>query len=539
MPRMPSKLRPTPDLSKRNDSTRLLQKAISFHKVGDLAQAARGYQQILSLTSKHFDATHLLAVVNAQLGQVDKSRDLFTRALALRPNHAEAHFNKGTMEKAAGELVAAVIDFGFTLENAPDHLGALNNRSLVLLELQRFEEALSDNERLLKLTPEDAVAHNNRGTILHKMMRLDQSLTSFDKAIRLKPDYVEAFNNRGNLLKDLHRFDEAIADYNSAIAIDSDFAAAPFNKSITMLLKGDLEQGWRLWEWRWQQTKLTSPKRDFEAPLWIDNSDIDGKTILLHSEQGFGDTIQFIRYAPMVADLGARIVVEAPASLHPLLSSVCGVDQLVDKGEALPSFDYHCPLMSLPMAFGTTLKTVPAEVPYLTVSRARADYWSARLGSSLKPRVAFAWRGNPNNSNDRNRSAKLVDLRQHLSPDIDWLCLHHDLDTLESETAKSINHLMTPLDADTDLEDATAICALADVIVTVDTSFAHVAGALGKTSFVMLPFTPDWRWMMGRHDSPWYPTMTLFRQDGSHDWRLVMQDVATALQNYLIFNLKE
>ena len=523
------------DLSKQNALTKLLQQAMSFHNRGDLKQAAFIYQQILTNSPKHFDATHLLAVVNAQLGQVDRSRDLFTRALALRPNHSEVHFNKGTMEKAAGALDTAVVDFGVTLESAPKHVGALNNRSLALQELQRFEEALSDSDRLLKLLPEDAVAHNNRGTILHKLMRLDQALACFDIAIRLKPDYVEALNNRGNVLKDLHKLDDAVADYDRAIAIDADFAAAPFNKSLALLLRGEMESGWKLWEWRWEQIKPTSPKRNFAEPLWIGDSDIAGKTILLHSEQGLGDAIQFIRYVPMVADLGATIVVEAPALLHPLFAHIRGIDRLVAKDEALPPFDCHCPLMSLPLAFKTTLETVPAEVPYVTVSDAKMAFWSARLGMLSKPRIAFAWRGNPSNSNDRNRSVGLFDIKRHLSPDFDWFCLHHDLNDVEREVAESIGHLSCPLDGDTDLEDAAAICAIADAVVTVDTSFAHIAGALGKASFVMLPFTPDWRWMMGRSDTPWYPRMTLFRQDKTRDWNPSMESVVTALHKLYEF----
>jgi hypothetical protein len=249
------------------------------------------------------------------------------------------------------------------------------------------------------------------------------------------------------------------------------------------------------------------------------------------ASKGLGDTVQFIRYVPMVAGRGAKVVVEAPASLHPLLSALGGIDQLVDKGETLPSFDLHCPLMSLPLAFRTTLETIPGLIPYLTVSSDLVERWSERLGTTSNPRVALAWRGNPNNTEDHNRSTRFVDIKTYLSPGFDWLCLHHDLTDAEREHAGSLDHLMTPLDGDTSLEDAVALCALADLVVTVDTSFAHIAGALGKTSLVMLRFTPDHRWMLGRHDSPWYNTMTLFRQDETRDWGKVMQDVVADLHH--------
>ena len=507
----------------------LMQQAMTVHNQGDLKQAARRYQQILSISPKHFDAMHLLAVVNAQLNQFERSRDLFNRALSLRPHHSEAHFNKGTMEKAAGALDAAAIDFSCALEGAPGHLGALNNRSLVLLELRLFKEALSDSDRLLKLSPKDAVVHNNRGMILHQLGRLDEALESFDQAVSLKSDYVEAFNNRGNVLKDMHRLHDAISDYDSAIAIDAEFAAAPFNKGIALLLMGELEAGWELWEWRWRQQKLTSPKRDFSAPLWNGDRDIAGKTILLHSEQGLGDTVQFIRYAPMVADLGARVVVEAPTILHSLFAGMMGIDLLLAKGEAAPAFDFHCPLMSLPRAFQTTIETVPAPSQYLVVSPDRVNQWASRLGSPSRLRVALAWRGNSNNSNDGHRSATLVQIVEHLAQDIDWICLHHDLTEDEQKLVATADNLLAPLDERTDLEDAAAICAVADFVFTVDTSFAHIAGALGKKSFVMLPATPDWRWLLGRNDSPWYPSMTLFRKGFGCDWAQLTKVVVAEL----------
>lgn len=529
MPRMPTKSGPNLYSGNKNALHGVLNNAMYFHNQGDLERAIQGYQKILTISPQHFDAIHLLAVANAQLGQQDSARHLFTKALALRPHHAEAHFNKGTMEKAAGNLAVAVVDFGQALKAAPDHIGALNNRSLTLHELQRYDEALMDSDQLVDLAPEDPTFHNNRGMVLHTMMRLDEALSCFDVAINLKPDYVEALNNRGNLLQDMHRFDDAIADYDNAISIDPDFTETLFNKGMLLLLLGDLENGWKLWEWRWEQARPPSPKRNFEEPLWTGDSDIAGKTILLHSEQGLGDTVQFIRYVGMMADFGARVVVEAPESLHFLFPAIKGIDQIVGKGQPLPAFDLHSPLMSLPLAFRTTIETVPATVPYLGVSPDRTDLWLARLGQPSKPRVALAWRGNPKNSNDRNRSAQLIDILQHLSPAFDWLCLHHDIDETERDLAESVDHLKMPLDGDTRLSDAAAICATADAVVTVDTAFAHIAGALGKPVFVMLPFTPDWRWMMGRSDTPWYPTMTLFRQDDGRDWGQVMREVCSEL----------
>ena len=507
-----------------------LEKAIALHEDGNLQQAARIYQHILDHSPEHFDATNLLAVVNAQVGQFIEARALFVRALTLRPGHAEAHFNKGTMERADGKLEAALADFSLAIRAVPYHLGALNNRSLVLQDMRRFEEALLDSDRLIGLMPNDPTFQNNRGALLHDMMRLNEAMACLDEAIRLKPEYVEALDNRGNLLTDMHKIDEALANYDSAIAINPNYTRAPFHKSTALLLKGDLATGWPLWEWRWRQPRVTSPVRDFEKPLWVGDTNIGGKTILLHSEQGLGDSVQFVRYAPMVAKLGARVVLEVPEQVRPLLATMNGVDQLIGKDDELPAFDYHCPLMSLPLAFKTTLETIPTSTPYLMISPSRLAEWSQRLDTSSRPCVALAWRGSPNNTNNHIRSTRLEDIAPHLSPEFDWLCLHHDLDKPERQLVKSLPHLNAPLDKDTNLEDAAAVCALSDVVVSVDTIFAHIAGALGKTSLVMLPFTPDWRWMLDRADSPWYPTMTLFRQDQNRSWSEVIVDVVAALE---------
>lgn len=529
VPRMPRPPGPGMDLTGATQIPDLLRRAMSLHNHGDISQAAIGYRRVLDLAPNHFDATHLLAVVYAQDGNLNAARDLFASALRLRPGHAEVHFNRGTMEKSVGEFEAAIADFDIAINTVPNHAGALNNRSLTLQQMRRFEDAISDSDRLIEINPDDPVIWNNRGTLLLDALRLDEALDCVDRAIRLRPDYSEALNNRGNILKELHRFDEALSDYNDAIALDPDFAEPYFNKSILLLLLGDYEEGWRLWEWRWKQRRLTSPKRDFAQPQWTGDSDIAGKCILLHSEQGLGDTVQFIRYAPLVAERGARVIVEAPARLHPLIRTVDGIDKVVGKDETLPSFDFHCPMMSPPLAFNTTVATIPAPTAYIEASSRRIEVWLQRLGSSSKPRVALAWRGNPNNTNDHNRSARLADIERRLSDEYEWICLHSDLREPETAIAARIGHLRAPLDGDTTLEDAAALCALCDLVVTVDTSFAHIAGAMGKAVHVMLPFTPDHRWMMERQDTPWYPSMTLHRQDEDRDWDRVMGQVVSGL----------
>ena len=529
MPKMPIKSSKGLNFSADTSTQTLFQTAISFHRQGDIERAQRAYERILTMAPRHFDATHLLAVAIAQRGDTDRARGLFARALTLRPGHGDVHFNRGTMERDAGNDAAAIRDFDIVLGTTPDHAGALNNRCLSLQAMRRFDAAILDSDRLISLTPQDPVVWNNRGNLLLDCMRPDEALACLDEALRLHSEYHEAFNNRGNILKELQKFDQALADYDRAIAIAPDFGDAHFNKAMLLLLQGDFENGWHLWEWRWKQTDFSSPQRDFQVPQWTGGMDISGKTLLLHSEQGLGDTIQFIRFAPLAADLGARVIVEAPTVLHPLLGTVQGIDHLVGKNTRLPEFDLHCPLMSLPLAMGTTLETVPLPGSYITASASLTKTWARHLGNTTKPRLALAWRGNPNNTDDHNRSMRLSDIAPYLNAEYEWLCLHHDLDSDEKRLAATMPHLATPLDGDTGLEDAAALCALADIVVTVDTSFAHIAGALGRPTFVMLRYTPDFRWMMNRGDTPWYEEMTLFRQTTRGDWQPVLRNLTAAL----------
>ena len=533
MPKMPIKSGPGLNLGNAVSIDHLFQQAISLHRQGDLKGAGQAYERILVAAPKHFDATHLLAVVNAQRGHTERARTLFAKALAITPGHPEVHFNRGTMEREADNAAAAIVDFDLILDSQPDHTGALTNRSIALQTLRRFDEAIADSDRLIELTPENPVIWNNRANLLLDCMRVDDALACINKALKLKPNYHDALNNRGNIFKELQNFEKALADYDKAISIKPDFGDAHFNKAMLLLLKGDFETGWRLWEWRWKQQNFSSAPRDFRQPQWGGERQIAGKTILLHSEQGLGDTVQFIRYAPLVAELGATVIVEAPQVLHPLLGTVGGIDRIIGKQDSLPDFDLHCPMMSLPLAMQTTLETVPRQDRYFSTPRSLREKWTQRLGSGQKARVALAWRGNPENTDDHNRSMRLEEIAPHLSDSFEWLCLHHDLSRQEKRLAGTIDHLRVPLDADTDLDDAAALCDLADLVVTVDTSFAHIAGALGKPVFVMLKYTPDFRWMMHRSDTPWYDGMTLFRQQDRGHWETPIRDVMAALQAHL------
>ena len=355
---------------------------------------------------------------------------------------------------------------------------------------------------------------------------MEEAISTCRQALSLNPDYVEAHNNLGNALKGQGQLEEAVNAYGQALSLNPDYAEAHFSLAIILLLQGKLTAGWKEYEWRWDLIQKFQ-KRDFKQSLW-DGTSLKGKSILVHTEQGFGDAIQFIRYVDLLCDLDTTVIVECHTALKPLFSSVDKIDQLVIKGEKTPDFDVHVPLLSLPYIFGTTLKNIPARIPYFYPDP-KADS-TFLLGHNHKFKVGIVWAGNPKHADDHNRS---IDLKQfeclldigkceffslqvgERREDIKQCGYHHIIKDLGKQFA-NFHHT------------ALAILQL-DLVISADTSVAHLAGALGKPIWTLLPFAPDWRWMLNRSDSPWYPSMTLFRQRKIGDWNSVFQQVKLEL----------
>ena len=523
MPRMPTASPPF----QMTDLPGLLRQAMALHSQGNIDAARALYRRILGISPNHFDATHLLGVTYAQTGEHDKALELFSKALSIQPGHPEALFNRGTMYQEQYAHDDAIADFTCVIDKAPDHQGALNNRSVCLEAANRFNEALADSDRLVALDPENAVFWNNRGKLLGAMMDFEAALTCLDKAVGLKPDYVEALNNRAGILAEFHRFDEALSDYDSALSIRPDFSDAKLGKGQLLVQRGNYSEGWPLVEYRWHQAGRQPAAAEFDTPPWLGDTELAGKTILIHAEQGLGDSVQFCRYVPLLAKRGARVIVRAQSPVIDLLSSLDGVAQLLGPGDETPDWDLHCPMMSLPLAFRTMPETVPGHTPYLSVEPKLVNHWADRLGACTKPRVALAWRGNPENKRDRLRSMSLAALVPSLDKEIEWLSLHHELTDDEASLIKATPHLTRPLDENTDLTDAAAVCAVADAVMSIDTSLAHIAGATGRPTIVMLPFQPDFRWPVDRAETPWYANLKLLHQSADRDWEPVVRAAAT------------
>jgi hypothetical protein len=407
--------------------------------------------------------------------------------------------------------------------------------------LCRFEEAVASNDRAIALRPDFAEAHNNRGNALQELNRFEEALLSYQRAITLRPDFAEAYSNMGHAQQQFSRFDDALASFEHAVTLRPDFADGHFNAALCLLLTGDFGRGWKEYEWRWQTGLLKREQRAFAQPQWSGAEDITGKTILIHAEQGFGDTLHFCRYIPALAARAGRIVFEVQRPLATLMASLAGGAQIIARSDDLPSFDLHCPLLSLPLAFGTQLDSIPAEVPYLAATEAKTSAWRERLGSRNGPRVGLVWAGDPRkwlpNAHriDRQRSVTF----DRLAPILQVSgCEFHSLQKGEHALAQLResplrHHVVDWSDDLCDFSDTAALIDQLDLIIAVDTAVAHLAGALGKPFWLLNRYNTCWRWLLDRDDSPWYPTARLFRQDQSRDWDRVIAHAATALQDYV------
>ncbi len=361
----------------------------------------------------------------------------------------------------------------------------------------------------------------------------EEAITAYHQAIALDSDLAEVHCNLGNALKDQGRLEAATEAYRQAIALAPDLADAHLNLGMALLVQGNFHSGWAEYEWRWRCKDFPSPKRDFKQPQW-DGGPLEGRTLLLHAEQGAGDALQFLRYLPLVAQRGGRIIIECHETLAGLLKGQRMDHSVVAMSELGPTFDLHCPLLTLPHVFATDLASIPQDVPYLQADAAAAKVWNGRLAEHPDSvQVGLVWAGNPKHKNDRNRSVKLASLAPLADiPGVSFISLQKGAAATE---AMSPPPGMKLSDWTGELEDfahTAALIAALDLVITVDTSVAHLAGALGKPVWVFLPFAPDWRWLLGRSDSPWYPTMRLFRQPRPARWDPVITEVRYALETF-------
>jgi tetratricopeptide (TPR) repeat protein len=534
--------------------------AVTLRARGLLEQAAAQYERTIAVQPGNAKAHNNLAVILADLDRADEAIGHYRRALSIQPDFDSAHYNLANLLRLKGEHGAAIEHYRRALAASPDDAEFHNNLGMALFGSGQIESAADAYRRALTLRPGYAEACSNLGAALVEQGRIDEAAAHFQRALALKPDYAdarfnlahaleeqerepeaetqyelalaldpghaEAHNNFGLMSQRLGRLEEALARFERAQALKPDYVEAHWNESLARLVTGDFETGWREYEWRWRR-KETPPRR-LQVPAW-DGGDLNGKTILLHAEQGIGDAIQFIRYAPLVKARGGTVVFESPPGLRSLVDGMAGLDRVIGAGDPLPPFDHHAPLLSLPALLGTTLETIPADTPYLAADPERVAAWRDRLSGLSRSKVGLVWRGNPKHGNDRHRSIPSSTIAALVkSAEVDWVCLQ--LDARPDELAAFAPTPMIeagPLLGD--WADTAAAVAALDLVITVDTSIAHLAGALGKPVWTLIPFAPDWRWLLKRTDTPWYPSMRLFRQDAPGDWGSALARAGAAL----------
>ena len=520
---------------------------------GRLADAMRCYERAISLAPDSVDTLYNLGNTCQDLGQRERAIAYFERALRLSPNAIELHNNLGSALHESGRLDEAIACYRKALALRPDASETLENlagalraqgqldaaqacyeRSLalrpnrieshiglgvVLRDRGRPKEAVAEYELALALAPDNTETLNNLGVALVDLGRLGEAVAHYERALALQPNRAETHNNLGIALQRQSRYAEALACYGRALALKPDYAEAHFNCAYALLLTGELDQGWREYEWRFTVARYD---RGFDRPLWS-GEPLVGQSILIHAEQGFGDTLQFIRYVPAVAQRGGKVLLEMPEPLVHLARTVAGVSEIIAAGAPLPAFDYHCPLLSLPRVFETNLATIPDVVPYLSVPAEVSAAWADRITTAPGLKVGVVWAGTTVGAINLRLLQPLWDVAG-----ISWFSLQvdngsADISSLDGVTIADLAPWLTDF-----AETAAAVCHL-DLVITVDTSVAHLAGALGRPTWLLLPTQPDWRWLLEREDSPWYPTARLFRQRQAGDWSGTAREVAAAL----------
>ena len=550
-------------MNSAQDITSILKLALRYHREGNLDDAKCLYQRVLGMEPQNADALHLLGLIVYQeeqyeiavrlitqaiqidstkpsfctnlgnvlqkQGKLEESIQAYQKAIQIQPNHVEALFCLGVAFKERDRLEESIQAYQKAIAVRSDFAEAYNNLGNVFQEQGKLEESIQAYQKAIQIQPDYADTYYNLGNVLQKQGKLEESIQAYQKAIQIQPNHVDAYNDLGVIFKEKRQLDKSIQAFQKSIRLNSNFAQAHENLGMLLLLKGDFLNGWKEYEWRWRSVQK-SQKRDFKRPLW-DGTPLDGKSILVYAEQGFGDTIQFIRYIELLPDTGTIIIFACQPELKRLFKSIDRIDALVTKGEVISDFDVHIPLLSLPYIFNTTLDSIPSQTPYL-YSDINSDF-AFILDNEDHFKVGIVWAGSSTHVNDRNRSVNLNQFKELLSIEgCEFFSLQvglHRADISQNGYDYIIKDLGKMFN---DFRDTASAILQLDLVISVDTSVAHLAGALGKEVWTLLPFVPDWRWMFDRSDSPWYPSMTLFRQKKVGNWGDVFQQLKFELMQY-------
>jgi tetratricopeptide (TPR) repeat protein len=531
--------------------------------------AVTNFDQALSLMPDFAEAHLNRGNALIQLRRFTEALASYDRTLAIKPDDAIGLNNRGSALNALRRSDEAIMSYDKALTIKPDFVAALNNRGIALAALQRFEEALASCNQSLAVQPGNAWALTTRGKILHALERFEEAVASYDEVLTAHPDRAEAYfhraraltelgrleeafascdaalasrpefaevlNQRGVIQKELGRFPEALASFSNAQKLRPDYVDAYRNEAQLLLLVGDFSSAWRKRDELSKRGASAAGPIKFSTPPWDGLEPLYGRTILLHSDsaedEAYADAIQFVRYVPLLAARGARVVLEVERPLCKLVAGIAGVNQVTTPDDIAAAFDDHAPFFGLPWAFGTKLDTIPAIVPYLRAQTEIAAKWDALLGVRMRPRVGVVWSGNPPREKKLHRSAELAAFLPLLGVDATFVCAQRNISSTDQFQAQP--EILTFGDTLNDFSEAAALISCLDLVISVDSCIAHLAGALGKPVWVLLRHMPDWRWLLDRDDSPWYPTARLFRQRRQDDLDEVVARVAVELQKFV------
>lgn len=530
--------------------------AMALQLLGRPTDALESIDRALALRPGAADALGLKAKILTDLARKEEAVACLSSLLTKNPTDLDALIGRSTLLVDLGRASAALVDATLAVKLAPESPELLNNRSAVLQVLERTPEALEDIDRAIALKENRSEFHNNRGSILHDLGRMDEALRAYARAVALDPGNHWAFRNRGDALRESGRFEEAQQDYQQSLGLNGEapetwnnlgsnfqalgqyeeaercylkalelrpgWADAEWNRGLVSLLHGQFELGWKGFSRRWELRQMERHRRKSAVPECRSVEALVGRTVLLWAEQGLGDTLQFVRFLPRLTALGARVVLEVPEPLCTLLQSVDPAARVVPSGSDPAGVDLHCPLMDVAALLGTNLHNIPDSVPYLHPSQGSLESWGKRLGPRVRPRIGIAWSGNPKLLVDRRRSIPFDQFAPLLDLEAEFFTIQPDLSAPGHPAAEFIHAGGAAI---RDFMDTAALISHMDLVISVDTAVAHLAGALGKPVWILLPLSPDWRWLVERTDSPWYPTARLFRNPGTGPWDPVITEV--------------
>ncbi|MGP1717319.1 MAG: tetratricopeptide repeat protein [Methylophilus sp.] len=497
-------------------------------------EALLSYDHAISLNPRHAEAHYNRGVILNELKRFRDAYESYHQAIALNSHYVDAYNNCGNVVIELKRFEEALACFQKAIEINPNYAYAYNGQGNVLMELKRFDEALLSYEKAIALNQSSSDAHNGKSNALQELKRFDDAVSGYEQAIALNPDSADTYANRGLALQGLEKFDEAIENFDKAIALNPESVDPYWNKALLKILMGEWEEGWQLYEYRRHRKGQKESYPDYKQPLWIGNEAIADKVLYIYPEQGLGDFIQFCRYVPLVEKLGAKVILNVPAPLISMIKTMGLNARIVTKDEKVDAFDLHCPIMSLPLALKTTIENVPNSVPYFYADKTKKHYWEDKLAhASQQLKVGLVWSGSKDHKKDHDRSLRLEQLAPLFNLPIALYSLQKEVRDQDQVTLSRLNQIKQYSAELVDFSDTAALVDCLDLVITVDTSVAHLAGALAKNVWILISYLPDYRWMLDRDDTPWYPTATLFRQPEVGDWESVILNVKEGLESLL------